>query len=51
MTVYLGDGLFVVDHGHQVELFAHNGVSKTDTVYLDPEVLAAFLQWVKERGE
>lgn len=45
--VYLGDGLFAVYNGYQVELYASNGVLTTNAVYLDPSVLDAFLNYVK----
>lgn len=47
---YLGDGLYVKDHGHQTELFADNGIHKTNQVFLEPEVLRNFLRWLGERG-
>jgi hypothetical protein len=49
-ATYLGDGLYVEDHGWQVELFAHNGIAKTNSVFLEPSTLEAFLVWLKEHG-
>lgn len=46
--VYLGDGLFANFDGYQVELYASNGIAKTNVVYLDPGVLDAFLNFVKQ---
>ena len=46
--VYLGDGLFARFDGYQVELYASNGIAKTNVVYLDPGVLNAFLDFVKQ---
>ncbi len=43
---YLGDGLYVDFDGYQIELYASNGVSKTNQVYLDPSTLQAFLDYV-----
>lgn len=44
--VYLGDGLYADFDGYQVRLFAHNGVSDTNEVFLEPDVLSAFLRYV-----
>ncbi len=44
---YLGDGLYATYNGWDLELFAHNGIAKTNSVYLDPEVLAKLLDYVK----
>lgn len=45
---YLGDGLYVTHDGWQVELFAHNGIGKTNQVFLEPSVLKAFVEWLKQ---
>ena len=45
--VYLGDGLFAAFDGWQVELYAWNGVNKTNCVFLEPAVLEALLNYVK----
>jgi len=44
---YLGDGLYVAYDGWQVELFCHNGIERTNAVYLEPDVLARFLEYAK----
>ena len=44
---YLGDGLYADFDGYQVELYAHNGISKTNSVFLDGTVLAAFQQYIR----
>lgn len=44
--VYLGDGLYVRFDGYQVELYAHDGESRKNSVYLEPQVLQAFLSWL-----
>lgn len=44
---FLGDGLFAQFDGWQIELFAHNGISKTNSVFLEPGVLNEFLQYVQ----
>ena len=43
---YLGDGLYADFDGWQVRLYASNGVSATNTVYLEPEVLVVFLHYI-----
>lgn len=50
-ATHLGDGLYASrNNWGQVELFAHNGLRKTDQVYLDPEVMARFLGWLGRQG-
>jgi hypothetical protein len=44
---YLGDGLYAAFDGWQIELYASNGRNKTNVVYLEPGVLAAFLRYVE----
>lgn len=41
-NVYLGDGLYVNFDGYQIELYASDGIQKTNQVFLDPNVLRAF---------
>lgn len=48
---YLGDGLYVDYDGWQVRLFAHNGVSATNEVFLDPDVLEAFLRFAQTKRQ
>lgn len=43
---YLGDGLYVQRHGWQLELYAHNGLEKTNSVYLDDSTLRSFLAFI-----
>lgn len=44
--VYLGDGLYARYDGHQFELVANNGIRDTAVVYLEPEVLSNFEDFV-----
>jgi hypothetical protein len=46
---YLGDGAYVRwDAGTQhIVLTAENGVVATDIIYLEPEVIAALVQYLK----
>ena len=48
--VYLGDGLYADFDGYQIELYASNGIEKTDRVFLEPAVLRAFFEYVKGLG-
>lgn len=44
---YLGDGLYArLDPSRQIEIYSSNGMSKTNVVYMEPEVLRAFLVWL-----
>lgn len=45
---YLGDGLYVINRGWQLELYASNGIVKTDAVFLDGDVLENFLAYVED---
>jgi hypothetical protein len=45
--VYLGDGLYAEFDGWQVRLFAHNGETCINEVFLEPRVLAAFLLYIE----
>jgi hypothetical protein len=47
MDSYLGDGLYAAFDGWQIELYAHNGIEKTNSVFLDSDTLAAFLKYVE----
>jgi hypothetical protein len=44
----MGDGLYAAYDGWQIELYSSNGLRKTNRVYLEPAVLAAFLRWVEQ---
>lgn len=43
---YLGDGLYADFDGYQISLAASNGIVDTNVVYLEPEVLKKFNQYV-----
>jgi hypothetical protein len=44
---YLGDGVYADFDGYQIKLTAENGISATDTIYLEPAVLAALNKYVE----
>jgi hypothetical protein len=48
---YLGDGLYVTWDGFYIELYAWNGMEKTNQVFMEPMVLMAFEVWVRELRE
>ncbi len=48
---YLGDGLYVDFDGYQVRLSANNGIEDTNVVYLDSDLLKAFLNYIERLKE
>lgn len=46
-TVYLGDGLYARYDGYDFALMANSATAPTDTIYLEPDTLEAFLNFVK----
>jgi hypothetical protein len=53
VKTYLGDGLYAEWDSFQFRLFASNGVHVTNEVFLDRDVLRAFLEFVEQvrKGE
>jgi hypothetical protein len=47
MKEYLGDGLYVDYDGHMVILTAEDGVSIQNEVFLEPQVLVAFEDFLR----
>ena len=43
---YLGDGLYAKFDGRQFEIYASDGFRKTNRVFLEPDVLAAFIRYI-----
>ena len=43
---YLGDGLYAALDNGQIELYAFNGIRKTDQVFLNPTTLTALLTYL-----
>lgn len=43
-VIYLGDGLYYEDPGYQIRLFAFNGLETLEEVFLEDEVLTAFIR-------
>jgi hypothetical protein len=48
---HLGDGLYASCDGWQIELYAHNGLRKTNRVFLDYSTLNAFLAYAARATE
>lgn len=44
---YLGDGVYVGVERGMLALYTSNGREKTNTIYLEPEVLAALLRYIE----
>lgn len=48
---YLGDGVYVLHDGFGVVLTTENGISTTNTIYLEPPVYQALEDWYKDLKE
>jgi hypothetical protein len=48
MKEYLGDSVYADFDGFQIVLTTENGYGATNTIYMEPDVVAAFLKY-KER--
>jgi hypothetical protein len=44
---YLGDGVYAQWEGDMVKLTTEDGVSTTNTIYLEPQVYEALVRFVK----
>ena len=49
--VYLGDGVYVDFDGYQLVLTTEDGISTTNTIYLDTQVYNALLAYVERLKE
>ena len=45
---YLGDGAYVSFDGFGLTLTAENGISTTNTIYLEPEVYESLVKYVEQ---
>jgi hypothetical protein len=46
---YVGDAVYAdIDTAGRVVLTTENGIEATNTIVLEPEVLAVFLRWIRE---
>ncbi len=48
MKRYLGDGVYGELDGHGILLTTENGISITNSIFLEPEVLAEFERFVND---
>lgn len=48
--IYLGDGAYAEYDGYGVKVTAENGIRATDTVYLEPDVLKALINFAQKHG-
>lgn len=48
MRAYLGDSVYVDLELGQVKLTTENGIEKTNTIFLEPQVMDALIQWYKD---
>lgn len=46
--VYLGDGVYCRRDGSDFILTTENGIEETNTIFLEPEVLVAFLHYLSK---
>ena len=44
---YLGDGVYVSNDGYQLHLTTENGISTTNSIYLDDQVYKALVEYVE----
>ena len=45
---YLGDGVYVTMASGLIRVYTHDGISATNSVYLEPEVMHQLMLWVAE---
>lgn len=45
---YLGDGVYIEYDGHQIRLFASNGIFDTNQIFMEPAVLNSFLRYIEQ---
>lgn len=47
--IYLGDGVYASFDGYQFCLTTEDGISITNTIYLEPKVVEAFVRFKKQQ--
>lgn len=50
MKAYLGDGVYVDFDGFHIVLTTENGISITNTIYLEPSVYKALTAYTEDLG-
>lgn len=48
--IYLGDGVYAEFDGYGIWLTTENGLSRDNTIYLEPEVYRALVSFVEGRA-
>jgi hypothetical protein len=48
---YLGDGVYICCDGYGIILTTENGISTTNTIYLEPPVFNALLDYAKVKRQ
>jgi hypothetical protein len=48
---YLGDGVYVQFDGYDIILTTENGIERTNTIILEPEVTNSFLKYIESLKE
>ena len=46
---YIGDGVYAEDNGYEITLTTEDGISVTNRIVLDADVMRAFIAWYKRR--
>ena len=49
-AVYLGDAVYIEDEGYHLRLYLSDGLSQRDTIYLNPGVQRAIVQYIQNRN-
>jgi len=49
--VYLGDGVYVDFDGYQIVLTTEDGISVTNTIYLEPNIYASLVAYVGQLSD
>jgi hypothetical protein len=50
MKVYLGDAVYADIGAYGIVLTTSDGISDTNVIYLEPEVIAALLKYLEKQG-
>ena len=48
---YLGDGVYGEEYGLDIVLTTEDGISATNTIYLEPATIKALLKFLKKEEE
>ena len=48
---YLGDSVYVVVEDGMIKLTTENGYKVSNTIFIEPQVMEAFIKWYKRLNE